>query len=108
LNQAEDITSPMSPVERRASFSLAGIFALRMLGLFMLLPVLSLFTEQMAGATPFLTGLAISAYGLTQALFQLPFGLLSDRYGRKQLITIGLLIFAGGVCWQHCPIRSSV
>lgn len=96
LNQAEDITSPMSPLERRASFSLAGIFALRMLGLFMLLPVLSLFSEQMDGATPFLTGLAISAYGLTQALFQIPFGLLSDRYGRKPLITIGLLIFAGG------------
>ena len=96
LKEAQDITSPMSPAERRASFSLAAIFALRMLGLFMILPVLSLFSGQLEGATPLLIGLAISAYGLTQALLQIPVGLLSDRYGRKPLITLGLLIFAGG------------
>ncbi len=96
MNQAQEITNPMSAGERRASFSLAAIFGLRMLGLFMILPVLSLFAEEFADNTPLLTGFAISAYGLTQALFQIPFGLLSDRYGRKRIITIGLLIFALG------------
>lgn len=96
MNQAQDITSPMSPTERRASFALAGIFMLRMLGLFMILPVFSLYAGQLKGSTPFLTGVAISAYGLTQALLQIPFGMLSDRYGRKLMIALGLLIFASG------------
>lgn len=91
-----DITSPMNPVERRGVFGLAGIFGLRMLGLFMILPVLSLLTEDLRGATPFMMGLAISAYGLTQAIFQIPFGMLSDRFGRKLIITVGLTIFAAG------------
>ncbi len=91
-----DITSPMSPTERRGVFALAGIFGLRMLGLFMIFPVLSILAEELQGATPFLIGLAISAYGLTQAVFQIPFGMLSDRFGRKSIITIGLAIFAGG------------
>jgi MFS family permease len=86
----------MSPAERRGIFALAGIFGLRMLGLFMILPVLSILAEELRGATPFLIGLAISAYGLTQALFQIPYGMLSDRFGRKPMIAIGLLIFAGG------------
>lgn len=96
MAQLQDITSPMTRLERRATFSLASIYALRMLGLFMILPVLSLFTEKMQGATPLLTGLAISIYGLSQALLQIPFGLLSDRFGRKKIIIIGLILFASG------------
>ena len=96
MTQVQDITSPMTPLERRATFSLAAIYALRMLGLFMILPVLSLFAEHLQGSTPLLIGLAISIYGLTQALLQIPFGLLSDRFGRKKIIVIGLLLFATG------------
>lgn len=92
----QDITSPMTTLEKRATLSLASIYALRMLGLFMILPVLSLFAEQMEGATPLLIGLAISVYGLTQALLQIPFGLMSDRFGRKKIIIIGLILFAAG------------
>ncbi len=92
----QDITSPMSSGERRATVSLAGIYALRMLGLFMILPVLSIYAEQLDGATPMLMGLAISIYGLTQALLQIPFGLMSDRFGRKRIIIIGLLLFSAG------------
>lgn len=86
----------MSLTERRAAFSLAGIFSLRMLGLFMILPVFSLHAHEYAGHTPLLTGLAIGVYGLTQALFQIPFGMLSDRIGRKKVIAAGLLVFAAG------------
>jgi len=96
LKQVQDITSPMSSMERRATLSLSGIYALRMLGLFMILPVLSLFAESLEGATPLLIGLAISIYGLTQAFLQIPFGLLSDRFGRKKIIIIGLILFASG------------
>jgi len=92
----QDITSPMTGLEKRATLSLASIYALRMLGLFMILPVLSLFAEQMEGATPVLIGLAISVYGLTQAILQIPFGLLSDRFGRKKIIIIGLILFSAG------------
>jgi MFS family permease len=86
----------MTSLEKRATLSLASIYALRMLGLFMILPVLSLFAEDMEGATPVLIGLAISVYGLTQALLQIPFGLLSDRFGRKKIIIIGLILFSSG------------
>ena len=86
----------MSASERRASAALAGIFTLRILGLFMILPVFSLHAESYQGYTPLLAGLAIGVYGLTQALFQIPFGMLSDRIGRKRVITAGLLIFAAG------------
>jgi MFS family permease len=96
LNQAKDLAGPMSPSEIRASLSLAGIYMLRMIGLFLILPVFSIYARDLSGSTPLLTGLAISAYGLTQALFQIPFGMLSDRYGRKRLITIGLIVFAIG------------
>ena len=96
MTQVQDITSPLTPLERRASLSLSSIYALRMFGLFMILPVLSLFSEQMEGSTPVLIGLAVSIYGLTQALFQIPFGLLSDRYGREKMIVIGLLLFSAG------------
>jgi len=86
----------MNSTERRAVISLAGIFALRMLGLFSILPVFALYAVDLAGATPFLIGLALGAYGLTQAIFQIPFGIWSDRYGRKPVIAIGLIIFALG------------
>ena len=82
--------------ERRAAVSLAMIYAFRMLGLFMILPVFALYAEDLPGATPLLTGLALGAYGLTQALLQIPFGMLSDRIGRKPVIAMGLLIFAAG------------
>jgi len=85
-----------SSLEKRAGFSLASIYAVRMLGLFMILPVFSLYAEQFIGATPLLVGLALGIYGLTQGLLQIPYGLLSDRFGRKPMITIGLLIFAAG------------
>ncbi len=87
---------PMTPSERRAAFSLAGIFSFRMLGLFMILPVFSLYAHQLNGATATLIGLALGIYGLTQALLQIPFGMLSDKIGRKPIIITGLLLFACG------------
>lgn len=86
----------MLPGERRAAISLAGIFSLRMLGMFMILPVFALYAAKLDGATPALMGLAIGAYGMTQAILQIPFGLLSDRFGRKPVIAVGLLLFALG------------
>jgi MFS family permease len=86
----------MTATERRAAFWLASVFSLRMLGLFMILPVFALYAEHLRGNTPALAGLAIGIYGFSQALFQIPFGFLSDHYGRKRIIYIGLLIFAAG------------
>ncbi|MDX8403501.1 MAG: MFS transporter [Mariprofundaceae bacterium] len=86
----------MNLLERRGTFSLAGIYALRMLGLFMILPVFSIYAENLEGHTPMLIGLALGIYGLTMALFQIPFGMLSDRFGRKPIITVGLVLFAVG------------
>lgn len=96
MTQVQDITSPMSPLEKRATWSLASIYAFRMLGLFLIMPVLSLSAEQLEGATPSLIGLAIGIYGISQSLLQIPFGLLSDRFGRKKIIVIGLLLFFAG------------
>jgi predicted MFS family arabinose efflux permease len=86
----------MTAAERRAVFGLAGVYGFRMLGLFLILPVFALFAETLPGATPLLTGLAVGIYGLTQAALQIPFGLLSDRIGRKPVILGGLLLFALG------------
>jgi predicted MFS family arabinose efflux permease len=86
----------MTAMEKRATVSLAGIYALRMLGLFMLLPVLSLLAEQMPGSTPTLVGLTMGIYGLSQAVLQIPFGLLSDRISRKTIIVFGLVLFVIG------------
>jgi len=86
----------MTPIEKRSVISLAGIYSLRMLGLFLILPVFALYAEHLDGVTPTLIGLALGAYGLTMALLQIPFGMLSDRIGRKPVITIGLIIFAIG------------
>ena len=82
--------------ERRAAIGLAGIIALRTLGLFLIMPVFAIYAGELAGATPLLIGLAIGAYGLTQALLQIPFGVLSDRIGRKPVIYAGLALFAVG------------
>jgi MFS family permease len=87
----------MTPQERRSSVSLALIFALRMLGLFLVLPVFALEARKYPGGDdPALVGLAMGIYGLTQALLQLPLGLASDRFGRKRVIVLGLLVFAAG------------
>ena len=86
----------MTAGEKRATLGLAGVYGFRMLGLFLILPVFALFAEQLPGATPLLTGLAVGIYGLTQAALQIPFGLLSDRIGRKPVIFGGLLLFALG------------
>jgi predicted MFS family arabinose efflux permease len=84
------------PAERRAVASLAAIYAVRLLGLFLLLPVLALHAGTLPGATPWLAGLAVGAYGLTQALVQIPFGVWSDRVGRKPVIAVGLLLHVAG------------
>jgi MFS family permease len=87
----------MTPLERRASLSLAAIFALRMLGLFLVLPVFALEAAKFPGGDdPARVGLAMGIYGLTQGLLQLPFGMASDRFGRKRVIVLGLLLFAVG------------
>ncbi len=87
----------MLPTERRASASLALIFALRMLGLFLVLPVFALEAAKYPGGdNPVWVGLAMGIYGLTQGVLQIPFGVASDRFGRKRVIVIGLIIFAAG------------
>ena len=75
---------------------LSLIVALRFFGLFIVLPVLSIYALDMKGATPFLAGLVVGGYALTQATFQVPFGLMSDKFGRKQVLFFGLLIFIAG------------
>ncbi len=86
----------MNAGETRAAGGLALVYAFRMLGMFMVLPVLATYGQDLAGSTPALIGLAIGAYGLTQALLQIPFGMLSDRIGRMPVIVFGLLVFAAG------------
>ena len=83
----------MIATERRAVFSLGLLYSLRMLGLFMVLPVFIIYGKDLEHANALLLGLAIGAYGLSQALFQIPFGALSDRFGRKKLILFGLVLF---------------
>lgn len=80
----------------RTVLPIAAIFSCRMLGLFLLIPVFSLYADSLTGATPALIGLALGSYGLSQGLLQIPFGLLSDRYGRKPLIIAGLILLALG------------
>ena len=87
----------MSASELRAGASLAGVFGLRMLGLFLILPVFALHAPQLAGGDNLvLVGIALGAYGLSQAILHIPFGMASDRWGRKPVIYTGLLIFAAG------------
>ncbi|MCU5772020.1 MFS transporter [Erwiniaceae bacterium BAC15a-03b] len=92
----------MTPVELRATWGLGTVFSLRMLGMFMVLPVLTTYGMALQGASETLIGLAIGIYGLAQALFQIPFGLLSDRIGRKPLIVGGLLVFVLGSIIAAC------
>jgi predicted MFS family arabinose efflux permease len=88
--------SAVKPFETRAVLSLAALYIVRMLGLFMVLPVLILSGADYTHSNVFLLGVALGIYGLTQACLQIPFGILSDRFGRKRLIIIGLIIFALG------------
>ena len=96
MSPAFEIDTPMTRQELRASLSLAAIYMLRMFGMFLVLPVFAVLARDLPGATPVMVGFALSAYGLTQAIFQIPFGLWSDRYGRKPVITVGLLLFVLG------------
>lgn len=80
-------------VERTVIFSLAGILAFRMLGLFVIIPIFSPYLQTLSSTTPLLIGLTMGVYGLTQALLQIPFGILSDYIGRREVITIGLVLF---------------
>ena len=90
-------TDRMTPEERRTGASLASIFALRMLGLFLILPVFSVHAKTLPGGDNLaLVGFALGAYGLTQAFFQIPYGVASDYFGRKLVIVVGLLVFALG------------
>jgi MFS family permease len=87
----------MSPAELRAGASLAAVFGLRMLGLFLILPVFAVHAPQLAGGDNLtLVGIALGAYGLSQAILQIPFGMASDRWGRKPVIYVGLVVFAAG------------
>lgn len=93
----------MNATEIRASMSLASIFALRMLGLFLILPVFAVHAKSLPGGdNATLVGLALGMYGLTQAFGQIPFGMASDRFGRKRIIVIGLLLFALGSLIAAC------
>ncbi len=87
----------MSPIELRATAGLAGIYGLRMFGMFIILPVFAFYAEDLPGGNNYmLVGIALGAYGLTQAILQIPFGWLSDRIGRKPVIYLGLILFAIG------------
>ena len=91
------MTDRMSGAEVRAGASLAGVFGLRMLGLFLILPVFAVHAPLLEGGDNLtLVGIALGAYGLTQAILQIPFGVASDRWGRKPVIYAGLIIFAAG------------
>ncbi len=83
----------MNSVERIFALKISLVMSVRMLGLFMLFPVMSVYASEYDNSTPFLVGLAIGVYGLTQALLQIPFGYLSDRFGRKPILIMGLIIF---------------
>ncbi len=88
--------SGLNRLERRSIAALASVYGLRMFGLFLILPVLAIYAEQLDGASPMLMGIALGIYGITQALFQIPFGMMSDKFGRKPVILAGLAIFAFG------------
>ena len=99
ISAVEDIISSekMTPAELRATLSLASIYGLRMLGMFLILPIFAIYASTLPDKpSGLMVGLALGAYGLTQALLQLPFGMASDKYGRKPMIYIGLGIFAVG------------
>ncbi|WP_095012509.1 MFS transporter [Tsuneonella mangrovi] len=86
----------MNPIEKRAAISLAGVFSVRLLGLFMVYPIFADYARHLPGASASTIGLALGIYGLSQGLLQIPFGLASDRVGRKRMIVLGLILFAIG------------
>lgn len=86
----------MTKLERSFALKISLIMATRMMGLFMIFPIFSVYANNYTSVTPLLIGAAIGAYGLTQAFFQIPFGYLSDKYGRKPLLILGLIIFFMG------------
>lgn len=86
----------MNKQEKKSVLSLALLFSFRMLGLFLILPIFSLYAEHLDHATPTLIGIALGIYGLTQGLLQMPLGILSDKFGRKPIIAVGLVLFALG------------
>jgi MFS family permease len=86
----------MKPQEFRAAAALAAVFSVRLLGLFMIYPVFAAYAGALVGANPYLIGEALGIYGLSQGLLQIPFGLLSDRVGRKVMIVLGLILFGAG------------
>lgn len=89
--------STLPPIKEKSLIAaLSGLYALRMLGLFLIYPVLAIYAAHMPHATPFLIGFAMGVYGLSQAILQIPFGILSDKFGRKPLIILGLLLFIAG------------
>lgn len=91
------VSEKMSPTELRSTISLASIYGLRMLGMFLILPIFAIYAQTLEGGQDHtMVGLALGAYGLTQVLLQLPFGIASDKYGRKKLIYVGMLIFVIG------------
>lgn len=92
-----DFSESMNPAEKRAASGLAAIFGLRMLGMFLILPVFALYAQQLPGGDNHtLVGLTLGMYGLTQALLMIPYGMASDRIGRKKVIIFGLVVFAIG------------
>ena len=90
------VNNGLSKIEKKVAFSLASVFGLRMMGLFMIMPVFALYGQHLTGFSPLWVGIAIGAYGLTQALLQIPMGILSDKFGRKPIILGGLVMFAIG------------
>ena len=91
------VSDKMTPTELRATVSLASIYGLRMLGMFLLLPIFAIYAEKLdGGSNHTLIGVALGAYGLMQVLLQLPFGIASDKYGRKKVIYVGLILLAIG------------
>lgn len=95
--ETQPAAGKMTALEKRSSISLASIFALRMLGLFLILPVFAVYAQQLPGGdNNFLVGLTLGIYGLTQSVLQIPFGAASDRFGRKPVIVIGLVLFVIG------------
>jgi len=90
------IMSQMNSIEKKSAMAIAFMIALRMYGLFLILPVFSIYGHEIAGSTPMLIGVAIGIYGLTQAILQIPMGFLSDIWGRKKVIALGLVLFFAG------------
>jgi MFS family permease len=96
LTKTSQPSVPFSALEKRSVISIASLYGFRMLGLFMVLPVMAIYFDSYSGATPFLLGVSLGIYGFTQAIFQLPLGLLSDKIGRRPIIIFGLILFVLG------------